>query len=182
LGSLRKFRVFLLSGLVLMVFSAQLVSILSGAVLLLVIGVPMTIYAAAMLLGCPPRLPGRPGPGQNAAMGGIAGFFGGISGVWGPPTVALLTTMETEKTEQMRVQGVIYGSGAVALALSHIPSGVFNFQTAPMSALLVLPASIGLWIGFRIQDRIDQVTFRRLTLFVLLIAGMNLIRRGLLTF
>ena len=182
LVSLRRYRVFLVSGLILLVVSAQLVPILPGEVLLMIIGVPMTIYAAAMLMGRPLRLPARPGKRVEVAMGGVAGFFGGISGVWGPPTVALLTAMDTEKTEQMRVQGVIYGVGAVLMALAHIPSGVLSLTTAPMSALLVVPASVGLWVGFRIQDRIDQATFRRLTLIVLLIAGLNLIRRGLFAF
>jgi uncharacterized membrane protein YfcA len=37
-----------------------------------------------------------------------------------------------------------------------------------------------MWIGGRLQDRIDQNGFRRLTLLVLLIAGLNLLRRALL--
>ncbi len=51
-------------------------------------------------------------------------------------------------------------------------------ETLPLSVLLVIPAMAGLLLGFKIHDRIDQVTFRRATLLVLLIAGLNLIRRG----
>ncbi|WP_397543661.1 TSUP family transporter [Roseovarius salis] len=177
--SLRKFRVFLLAGLAFLALSSQLVMVLPGPVLLLVIGAPMTLFAAATLAGRPLRLPPRPGPGLEAGIGAVAGFFGGLSGVWGPPTVALLTAMDTEKTEQIRVQGVIYGMGAVALTMAHIASGVLDAATAPVSALLVLPAAIGLRVGFAVQDRIDQRTFRKLTLVVLLCAGLNLVRRGL---
>jgi uncharacterized membrane protein YfcA len=179
-GSLRRFRVFLLAGLACLALSAGLVTVLSGPVLLLVIGAPMTLYAAATLAGRPLRLPRRPGRGLEAGMGAVAGAFGGLSGVWGPPTVALLTAMDTEKTEQMRVQGVIYGLGAVALTAAHLASGVLNAATAPVSALLVLPAALGMWAGFAIQDRIDQATFRKLTLAVLLVAGLNLLRRGVM--
>ena len=35
-----------------------------------------------------------------------------------------------------------------------------------------------MWAGGAVHDRIDQTTFRRATLVVLLIAGLNLIRRG----
>ena len=37
----------------------------------------------------------------------------------------------------------------------------------------------GLFLGFKVQDRMDQALFRKATLAVLVIAGLNLIRRGL---
>jgi uncharacterized membrane protein YfcA len=37
-----------------------------------------------------------------------------------------------------------------------------------------------MWLGFKLQDRMDQALFRRATLIVLMVAGANLIRRGLL--
>jgi len=117
---------------------------------------------------------------SEAAVGGIAGLIGGVSGVWGPPTVIYLTALGTERTEQIRVQGVIYGLGAVALLLAHAGSGVMRAETAPFSLALVVPAVAGMWIGGQLHDRIDQVLFRRATLVVLLIAGLNLLRRGLL--
>jgi len=180
IASLRRFRRFLLAGFVLMVASAQLVRVMPHAVMLLVIGGPITAYAGLTLLGRPLRLPRPPGPRVETGVGAVAGFFGGISGVWGPPTVALLTALDTEKTEQMRVQGVVYGAGVLVLAGSHLASGVLDGATAPVSALLVLPALLGMSAGFALQDRIDQAGFRRLTLVVLLIAGLNLVRRGIL--
>jgi len=50
----------------------------------------------------------------------------------------------------------------------------------PLSLVFIVPAVIGMRLGFRYQDRIAQATFTRLTLIVLLVAGLNLIRRGLL--
>ncbi|MEM8773625.1 MAG: sulfite exporter TauE/SafE family protein [Pseudomonadota bacterium] len=179
--SMAKFRVFLLSGLVFMVGAAQLVTRISEAAMLLIIGVPVVIYASLTLAGRPLRLPSNPGKGVEIAIGAVAGFFGGISGVWGPPTVALLMALNTEKTEQMRTQGVIYGTGAVVLTLSHLSSGVLNATTIPFSLALILPGALGMWIGLKIQDRIDQQLFRRLTLVVLVLMGLNLVRRGLLT-
>ena len=178
--SIKRFRVFLLAGLVLLLSSAQLVRVLPNNAMLLLIGVPIVIYTTAGLAGRPLRLPSRPSRGVEALIGAVAGFFGGISGVWGPPTVAMLTAQNTEKTEQMRVQGVIYGLGAIVLTGAHVGSGVLNWETAPFSVALTLPAVLGMWIGFRIQDRIDQKTFGKLTLAVLFLAGLNLVRRGLL--
>lgn len=182
LQSLWRIRVFLGAGVVMLFAAAQLVTLLPGPVMLLLIGAPITIYAALTLFGIPLRLPSRPGPRVEVAIGSVAGFFGGISGIWGPPTVALLTALDTEKQEQVRILGVVFGLGTLALMLAHIGSGVFDAQSAPVSALLIFPGLLGLGLGFRIQDRIDQATFRRLTLFVLLIGGLNLIRRGVFGF
>ena len=45
---------------------------------------------------------------------------------------------------------------------------------------IIVPAVLGTWIGFQIQDRIDQRAFRKATLAILMIAGLNLLRRGLM--
>jgi len=178
--SITRFKLFLMIGFVVLMGAAQLVPHLPKSLMSLMIGVPVALYAAIELTGRAVRLPGGAGRRGEATMGAIAGFFAGISGVWGPPTVAMLTARNTEKTEQMRVQGVIYGLGSVALIWAHMVSGVLNSGTLPLSVALVVPGLLGLWIGFRIQDRIDQRTFRKLTLLVLLIAGLNLVRRGVL--
>ena len=94
-------------------------------------------------------------------------------------TVLYLTALDTPKDEQMRVQGVVYGVGALLLAVAHLKSGILNATTAPLSTLLLLPALLGVGLGFALQDRIDQALFRRLTLIVLVVAGLNLVRRGL---
>ena len=79
-----------------------------------------------------------------------------------------------------RCGGVIYGARlGDCFASRHLRSGVLNAQTEWFSALLIAPALAGMAVGFRIQDRIDQETFRKATLAVLLVAGLNLVRRGL---
>ncbi len=180
LASVRRFRLFLGAGLVCLLISAQLFRLLDPSVLLLLIGGPITLFAALQLAGWHLTLPGGPGRGAELGIGAFAGFIGGLSGVWGPPTVAYLTALGTEKTEQMRVQGVIYGLGAVALLFAHIGSGVLNAQSVWFSLSLIPAAGLGMWLGGRMQDRIDQRAFRRATLAVLLIAGLNLVRRGLM--
>ena len=170
----------MLIGLVAMLISAQLVRILPQETLLLMIGLPVVLFCAVQLMGVELRLPERGRAWAEGAIGGFAGFIGGFSGVWGPPTVMYLTALDTPKVEQMRVQGVIYGLGAVALFGAHVGSGVMRAETLPFSAAMIVPAVLGTWIGFQIQDRIDQRAFRKATLAVLMIAGVNLVRRSLM--
>lgn len=177
--SMKRFRLFLLVGLVFLVTSAQLVRVLPQQVMLLIIGVPVSLFALTQLMGKQITL-SQPTRRSEVLVGGFAGFIGGLSGIWGPPTVAYLTALGTEKSEQIRVQGVIYGMGAIALLMAHIGSGVMRAETAPFSVALIVPAVIGMWIGGKLHDRIDQAAFRRATLLVLLVAGLNLLRRALM--
>ena len=177
--SVKRFRVFLLVGFVFLVISAQMVRILSPSAFLLMLGVPITFFAIIQLLGVRMTL-AAPSRWIEAAVAAFAGFIGGMSGVWGPPTVLYLTALETPKREQMRIQGVIYGMGAMALLGAHVTSGILTRETAPFSLALIAPALMGMWIGGLLQDRIEQATFRKITLAVLIVAGLNLVRRGLM--
>lgn len=178
-ASIKRFRVFLLVGFVALLSSAQLVRLLPETLLFLGMGIPIAGYAVTQLAGWTPANV-RKSPGVEAGVGALAGFLGGLSGIWGPPTVAYLTAIDTPKQEQMRIQGTIYGLGAVALLGAHLKSGLIRAETLPLSGLLVVPAVLGVWLGFKLQDQFDQNVFRKVTLWVLLLAGANLIRRGLM--
>lgn len=176
--SAKAFRYFLIFGGITLVIAAQMVRVVPEEVLQFVIGAPAVAYALLQLGGVQFEL-ARRSRIVEAVIGAIAGLMGGFAGVWGPPTVMYLTALGTPKAEQLRVQGVIYGAGSVALVGAHAGSGVLRAETLPFSILLVIPAVFGMWAGRRQVDQIDQAVFKRVTLIVLLIAGANLIRRAL---
>ena len=173
-------RRYLITGAVLLVLSAQLVGWLDGRLVLLMIGVPIVLYALTQLAGWVLILEPRQKPAAELGFGVVSGFFGGLSGVWGPPMVMYLTALQTPKQEQVRVQGVAFGLGGILLLLAHLQSGVVNAQTGPFSLALCVPALLGMWLGLRLQDNLDQALFRRITLLVLTVAGLNLVRRALM--
>jgi uncharacterized membrane protein YfcA len=173
-------RRYLVVAAVVLVASAQLVAVLESRAILGIIGGPIVLFGVAQLLGWTFTISERGRPAAELGFGTISGFFGGIAGVWGPPLVVYLTALGTPKQEQVRVQGAAFGLGALLLLASHLQSGVVNAQTAPFSLALIVPAGIGMWLGFKVQDRLDQALFRKATLFVLVLAGLNLLRRSLL--
>ena len=179
LQTIREFKVFLLCGLIFLITSAQFVRVLEPRYLYGFIGVLVTVFTVTQLLGLRTKS-FKKSVRVELAAGALAGFTGGLSGVWGPPTVAYLTAIDTSKQEQMRAQGVIYGLGAVALAGAHIQTGVLRAETLPLTLAILPCALLGLWLGFKLQDRIAQQTFRTATLMVLAIAGVNLLRRAVL--
>lgn len=161
--------------------SAQLVTILPATAMFLLIGLPIVLFALVQLAGLRLAIPPRHRRTAEILIALVAGFIGGISGVWGPPTVIYLTSFETPKVEHLRVQGIVYSIGAVVLTVAHTVSGVFNAVTAPLSTLLLVPALAGTFVGFAIADRLDEALFRKVTLAVLVVVGLNLVRRGVLS-
>jgi hypothetical protein len=140
--------------------------------------VSITAFGISQIAGWQPSFPHGHRAAIEVGVGLVAGFFGGISGIWGPPLVMYLLTAGVPKVEQVRVQSLAFLLGSVVLIAAHLRSGVLNSVTLPASAWLVVPAMAGMFLGYRVQDRLDQVVFRRLTLFVLTVAGMNLLRRA----
>ncbi|SEP70137.1 hypothetical protein SAMN05428995_101547 [Loktanella sp. DSM 29012] len=165
---------------VMILISAQFLTLIPTRVMFFILGVPVVVLCAIQLLGWRPRIPAQRRRVFEWGAGFAAGTLGGLAGTWGPPTVLYLLALDTPRARQMAVQGVIYGAGSVMLLLGHLQSGVMNAQTWPLSALLVPPALAGMWLGFKLGDRFDQNRFRRMTLLVLIIAGANLIRRGVM--
>ena len=157
----------------------QLLPTVDARAFALILGVPVTVLSIVQLVGWRPRIP--PGRRRAAEFGaGLAsGALGGLAGTWGPTTVLYLLALEVPKARSVLVQGVIYGTGSVALLAAHLASGVLSWETAPFSAALLVPGMLGMWIGFQVQDRLDADLFRRATLMVLAVAGLNLVRRGL---
>lgn len=165
---------------VMILVSAQFVRSIPSDTMFIVLGVPVVGLSLIQLVGWRPRITPQWRRPFEWVAGGLAGILGGLAGTWGPPTVLYLIALNTPRDRQMSVQGVIYGLGSVMLLLGHLQSGILNAQTWSFSAALVLPALIGMWMGFRLGDRFDQDRFRRVTLWILIIAGANLIRRGVM--
>ncbi len=177
--AVKRFKIFLMAGAVTLLGFAQLVNVIPSNVMLLTIGVIVSFFTGIQLLGWSPSFQHAP-KRFEALFGGVAGAIGGLSGIWGPPTVMYLSVLDVAKKESLRIQGIIYGLGAALLLLSHIGSGVLNAKTLPFSVAMLVPALLGLQVGFRLHDRIDQKNFKRLTQIVLFVAGLNLIRKGLM--
>lgn len=169
---------YLLVVLVVIALSAQLVTSLTPGAFFLVLGLPIVGFGTLQLSGWRPRVPARRRGLADLGIGAFAGLAGGLSGVWGPPTVLYLMAIEAPKRTAILTQGIVYSAGSVVLLLSHLRSGILNGSTLPLSLAMVLPMLAGMWLGQKLQDRFDQNQFRRWTLIVLVIAGINLIRRG----
>ncbi len=162
--------------------AAQLVPVVPSAGLFIFLGGLVCAAAGLQLIGWRPRAPEarRPRAVLEIVTGLFAGICGGLSGVWGPPVLFFLISLGADKALQIRSLGLALLVGSAILVPAHLGSGILDALTLPFSLAMCLPAAVGMAIGLRYQDRMDQALFRRMTLAVLCLAGLNLLRRGLM--
>ncbi len=179
LDTARTYWRFLTATLILIPVSATFVDDIPRTVFLLVLGVPLTVYAGLLLAGRSLAIRLSHRVRAEWMLGVAGGLYGGVAGVWGPPLMVLLLSTATPKVQMVRAQGVVFLLGAIVLTSSHLATGVLNAHTLPFSAALVLPAMAGLFLGYRIGDRLDEALFRRWTHALLVVTGLNLIRQAI---
>lgn len=164
---------------VMIVAGASALPGVSEAAFFAVIGGVTLFAAATQLLGWRPRIRADREKPAGYVAGGVAGFIGGLSGIWGPPIVLFLNALNISKSEHMRTTGLAFLVGAIVLAPAHLGTGVLNAQTLPLSAALIAPVMLGVYLGRRAEGRLDADAFRKATLIVLTLAALNLLRRAL---
>lgn len=173
------YRRFLVATVISIPVSAAFVDVMPRMVYLLLLGVPITVFAVLQLAGVRMALRLEQRGRAEWVLGIIGGLYGGISGIWGPPLLVFLLSIGADKLETVRVQGVVFLIGAAMLTVTHLGTGVLDARTIPLSALLIVPAWIGMLIGYAVQDRLNPGAFRRWTQVLLVLTGLNLVRLAL---
>ena len=176
LGTVKTYWRILVATMVFIVISAAFVHVIPQRLFLLLLGVPITVFALLQLAGKNLALELEHRTRAEWILGAIGGLYGGVSGIWGPPLLVYLLSIGADKRETVRVQGVVFLIGAFVLLLVHVQSGIFTAQTGAFSLALAVPAQIGQVAGAWIQDRLDQSKFRRWTQVLLVLTGLNLAR------
>ena len=170
------YRRFLIATVICIAISAPFADAIPRMVYLLMLGLPITIFAGLQLMGKSLAIHLDHRDRAEWGLGVIGGLYGGVSGIWGPPLLVFLLSTGADKLTMIRAQGVVFLIGAVALLVAHLTTGLLNTQTLGFSAALCLPALVGLYAGYVVQDRLDQQRFRRWTQGLLVVTGLNMVR------
>ncbi len=179
-GPLREFAPMIATFVTTLVITAHFVVTINEKALFGVIGVCFTIFTLSNMI----RSPANPlSQATRKWAAPLAGFFGGIIGglstIWGPPMMMYLMLLKLPKDTWVRVIGLVWLTGAVPLTASYLANGILNAHTTPLSIYACLPGMLGILVGELIRKRINQDTFRKVILALLLLVGLNLIRRAI---
>jgi len=115
--------------------------------------------------------------------GPVAGAFGGLLGgmttIWGPPLMMYFVLLNLSKEEWIRTIGLVWFTGAIPLTIFYWSNGILNPNNVYLSTAACIPGMVGILIGEQIRKWIDEDAFRRVMLIILVLFGLNLIRRAL---
>lgn len=168
---LRRIWPMMLSGVAVTPVGTLLLVRLDEGVLKLLMGIVVSVTAVAMLLGWQ-----RPAASERAAslpVGALSGLLMGSTGLAGPPVILFFANQGVDQRE-FRANIVLYLQTVGLLALpSFLVGGVLTADALTLAAQL-LPASLaGVFVGIWLSHRVSVALFRRLALFVVVIAGVG---------
>jgi uncharacterized membrane protein YfcA len=138
------------------------------------VGLALILFSVYSLVR--PKLPTVRGSRIADGMVGVAsGFLGGSTGLAGIPVIIWSTLRGWSKDEQRAVfQPVVVGLFMMML----VWFGASQMVTRDTLQLLMigLPAVLlGTWLGLKLYGKLDEMTFRRVVLILLLVSGLTLL-------
>jgi uncharacterized membrane protein YfcA len=139
-----------------------------GVGLLLVL---YTVYALAR----PAIKPMKIGIAPDIAIGVLNGLVGGLTGLGGViSTISCQLRGWTKDVQRAVFQPVLFAA-FVVISISMGITGAVTSETLKLYGLGLPFMFAGLWSGFKLYGKIDDETFRRAVLILLLLAGVSLI-------
>ncbi len=115
----------------------------------------------------------------NPLAGAACGLFGGIAGLFAP-TIIYAAALRLPKDLLVSLFGLLALCGTLPLYASLAANRVLAWDELILSVAVVVPVGLGFVAGKWLRDRISQRTFERILFSMLLLVGLNLIRKGVM--
>ena len=118
-------------------------------------------------------LPKFQSPVWAYVFGGISGILNGAYTVNGPPLIIYANCRRWTPQEFKGNLGALFFFSSVLAAIAHGWQGNITDRVREM-IIYSLPAyGLGLWLGMVLANKIDPLVFRRITLALLMVAGLR---------
>jgi uncharacterized protein len=170
----QKIAPFIIGGMIGVPIGTMLLTYINPAYLRGGVGVLLVIYGSYGL--AQPKL--KPVPDGLAADGGIGFVNGVLAGLTGLPGFIITIWCQLRGWTKDLQRAVFQPVMLAAIVMNVISLGIAGAITADTLQLylLGLPAMLaGLWAGFKLYGKLDDVAFRKVILVLLLIAGLGLV-------
>ena len=153
--------------------------VIGGSAALPVLGIALLAYAGWGLLTPPMALSPAAERLSGVPVGLAGGLLTGATGVFVVPTVPWLTALGLKRDALVQAMGLGFLVSTFALAGGLALQGGLSGDLALGSALAIVPALAGQWLGTRLRGMLSPTLFRRLFFLSLLVLGAQLAWRGL---
>ena len=143
------------------------------------VGVLLVLYTVYGLAR-PAFKPMKIGVAPDIGIGIVNGLVGGLTGLGGVmSTISCQWRGWTRDVQRAVFQPVLFAA-FVVICISMGITGAFTPETLKLYGLGFPFMLAGLWSGFKLYGTIDDETFRKVVLVLLLIAGLSLIGTALI--
>lgn len=176
---LRRFWPLLVTLVPFTIFTAQFLSSVDLRTGSLVLGVIVVLFSLTQLVRFRFSISERQERFLNPTVGAVAGLLGGLSNLFGPPLIMYLVALKLEKDDFVTTIGLLFIVASATLYATLASVGVLTFENGLASLVAAFPVMAGVFLGARLRSRIHQKAFERVLMVVLVLIGLNLIRRGL---
>jgi uncharacterized membrane protein YfcA len=110
--------------------------------------------------------------------GFISGFLNGMTNAAGPTLAIYLYSLRLEKRNFVKSIATIFMITKLSQLVAISTWNLFNWETITLSVQVLLFTLAGFYAGIKAQDRVNQKTFNRGLLILLVIIGITLLLRG----
>jgi uncharacterized membrane protein YfcA len=116
------------------------------------------------------RYHGRPHASLTVAVGALAGLFGGIAQIGGPPVIAYWLG-GVARADVARASIILYFAASTVIGIvSYMAGGLITREVLQLSVLAAPGYGLGLWIGSKLFGHASDATFRRVALGLIALA------------
>jgi len=165
---------FILGGVVGVPIGTLLLAYINPADVRIGVGVLLIAYSAYFLVR-PHFRPIHAGVTADFGVGALNGVLGGMTGLAGPIITIWCQMRGWSKDQQRAVfQPVIISAFAIT-AISLAVAGTVTVELAKIYVYGLLPLAAGLWLGLRLYGHLNENTFRKVILVLLLLSGLVLL-------
>ena len=176
--NLRRVWALMLAGAALTPIGAALLIGLDAAVIKVLVGVVVGVTAVGMLLGLQ-RTASRELL-ASIPVGAVSGVLGGATGLSGAPVVLFFTNQSVDPKES-RANLVFYFQALNLIALPSFAVGGILTRDVFVLSLELLPGALaGVGAGIWLASRVAVAVFWRISLSIVLLAGVGAIVSGLI--
>jgi uncharacterized membrane protein YfcA len=138
------------------------------------VGVLLAVYAVYSLAR-PPIGPMKIGVPADIAIGVSNGLLGGLTGLGGIISTISCQWRGWSRDKQRSVFQPVLFAAFVIISISQLVAGSYTAETIKLYGISLPFMIAGIWIGFRLYGTINDETFRKAVLILVLIAGVSLV-------
>jgi uncharacterized protein len=160
-------------------FGTRLLVVLPERVLDVIIGV--AVISVPLVLHFVPRIRVTKSHERwaNPLVGIVSGLLGGISSFFGPPIMLYVFGMRMAKDDFIPAISIMYTVAGFGMMLGLYMMGVASLPELGLSSLMLIPTSLGMWLGQYVRVQLSERRFQQVLIAVYIATGLTFLAHAL---